>query len=67
MSLNMMIFLKISIIIVCCNSANTISDTLEPVASLTYKDYEHIIVDCGSEDGTVDLIKRHEDKLSRWV
>jgi glycosyltransferase involved in cell wall biosynthesis len=47
----------ISIITVCFNSASTIQDTLESVRSQSYRNYEHIIVDGGSTDGTLEIIK----------
>lgn len=48
--------MKISIITVCYNNAKTISDTIHSVASQTYPDIEHIIVDGGSTDGTLEII-----------
>ncbi|WP_296590724.1 glycosyltransferase family 2 protein [Methylophaga sp.] len=47
---------KVSIITVCFNSAKTIKDTIQSVASQDYPDIEHIIVDGGSTDGTVEII-----------
>ena len=62
--------MKISIITASYNSAKTIADTMESVLSQTYTDWEYIIVDGGSTDGTVDLIKKYEprfgDKL-KWT
>jgi glycosyltransferase involved in cell wall biosynthesis len=49
--------MKISIITVCYNSANTISDTITSVASQQHTECEHIIVDGASRDGTVDIVK----------
>lgn len=48
---------RITIITVCYNSAATIRDTLESVASQSYKDFEHIIVDGGSTDGTPGIVR----------
>ena len=47
--------MKISIITICLNSDKTISDTLCSIAEQTHTDIEHIIVDGGSQDGTVKL------------
>lgn len=48
--------MKISIITVCFNSAETIKDTIKSIASQDYPDIEHIIIDGGSSDGTLDII-----------
>ena len=62
--------MKISIITASYNSVKTLADTMESVLSQTYIDWEYIIVDGGSKDGTVDLIKKYEprfgDKL-KWT
>lgn len=47
----------ITIITVCYNSALTIKDTLESVALQSYKNFEHLIIDGGSTDGTLDIIR----------
>lgn len=49
--------MKISIITVCYNSAFTIKDTLESVALQRYNDFEHLIIDGGSTDGTLEIIR----------
>lgn len=51
--------LKISIITVCYNSAATLADTLRSVADQDYPDKEHLIIDGGSTDGTLDILRRH--------
>jgi len=51
--------LKISVITAAFNSATTISDTLLSVASQSYSDFEHIIVDGQSRDDTVETVKAH--------
>lgn len=49
-----------SIVTVCFNSANTIERTLKSVLAQGYKDYEYIIVDGGSKDRTIDILKEYE-------
>ena len=49
--------IQITIVTVCYNSAATIRNTLESVASQSNKNFEHIIVDGGSTDGTVAVIR----------
>ena len=48
--------LRFSIITICFNSEKTIKSVL----AQTYKDYEYIIVDGGSKDGTLDIVKKYE-------
>jgi len=59
--------LKISIITAVLNNKKNIEDCIESISNQTYPYKEHIIIDGGSEDGTVDIIKRHERKLSKWI
>lgn len=59
--------MKVTIITVCFNSAATIEDTLVSVASQTWRDIEHIVIDGGSTDGTVALLNRHSAGLSRLI
>jgi len=56
--------MKISVITVVRNGAATIEDTILSVASQAYPLVEHIIIDGGSTDGTVDLIRKHMDKIA---
>ncbi len=49
-----------SIITICFNSERTIERTIKSVLSQTYKDYEYIIVDGASKDGTLDIVKKYE-------
>ena len=58
--------MRLSIITVTLNSKKTIISTLNSILSQTYKDIEHIIVDGGSTDGTVQIINEynhHNKKL----
>ena len=54
--------IKISIITVTLNSEKTIRDTLNSISSQTYKNIEHIIVDGGSNDETLKILKRYPNK-----
>ena len=54
--------MKITIITITLNSEETIRDTLNSVLSQTYKNIEHIIVDGGSKDKTLDIIKKYPNK-----
>lgn len=52
--------LKFSIITICFNSEKTIERTIKSVLEQTYKDFEYIIVDGASKDGTLDIVKKYE-------
>ena len=58
---------KISIVTVTYNSARTLEKTVQSIISQSYKDYEYIIIDGGSTDGTLDIIKKYEKHISYWV
>ena len=52
--------MRFSIITICFNSEKTIERTIKSVLAQTYKDYEYIIVDGASQDGTLDIVKKYE-------
>lgn len=62
--------MKISIITVTYNSAATVRDTIKSVLKQEYQDYEYLVIDGGSKDNTVDIIKEYEPKFGgrmRWI
>lgn len=59
--------MKISIITVVRNNKETIQSAINSVLSQTYNNIEYIIIDGGSTDGTVDIIKEYQDKVSVFI
>lgn len=57
---------KLSIVTVVLNDPVGLKKTIESVKALRFKDYEYIVVDGGSNDETLDLIKA-EPAISSWV
>lgn len=57
----------ISIITVSYNAVKTIEHTILSVIHQSYKNIEYIILDGGSTDGTVDIIKKYQNHLSYWA
>jgi len=58
---------KVSIITVCLNSKKYIEDTIVSACQQTYKNIEYIVIDGGSTDSTLDIIKKYEDRIDYWV
>jgi len=55
------------VVTVCYNSATTIRDTIESVLSQKHKNIECIVVDGGSTDETVAIVKAFGDKISKLI
>jgi len=59
--------MKVSIITVCYNSEDTIGDTIKSVASQSYPNIEYIIVDGGSTDQTINIVKSWGDRVNIFI
>jgi glycosyltransferase involved in cell wall biosynthesis len=59
--------MKISIITVAYNSAKTITDTLNAVAMQTHTDIEHLVIDGASKDGTLEIVRSHDNPQIRLI
>ena len=58
---------KLSIITVTFNCADTFQQTLNSFKDQLTEEVEFIVVDGGSTDGTIDLIKKNEHFIDKWV
>lgn len=54
--------MKISIVTCALNSTSTIKKSIKSVQKQTYKNIEHLIIDGGSTDGTLEVVKKIKDK-----
>ena len=59
--------MKYSIITVNFNNRDGIRKTIESVISQSFHDYEFIVIDGGSTDGSVDVLQEYNDKITYWV
>jgi len=59
--------MKISIITVTKNDRDNIENCIDSVLSQGYKDLEYIVIDGDSTDGTVDIIKQYNSRISKWI
>ena len=59
--------MKISVITVCYNSAQTLGRALQSVADQNWPDVEHIVIDGGSTDNTADILEAFRSRLAYVV
>lgn len=59
--------IKISIITVVYNAADSLEETILSVINQNFDDFEFIIIDGGSTDGTLEIIKKHQDQITLWI
>jgi glycosyltransferase involved in cell wall biosynthesis len=59
--------MKLSIITINYNNAIGLRKTIESVVSQTSNDFEYIVIDGGSTDGSVYAIKEYDDKITYWI
>ena len=56
-----------SIVTVNLNNAQGLEKTIQSVIAQQYEDYEFVVVDGGSTDGSVDIIKKYQHKITDWI
>ena len=57
----------ISVVTPSLNQAEYLERTLQSVADQDYPHVEHLVIDGGSTDGSVEILERWSDRLARWV
>ena len=57
----------VSIVTVVFNGAKHIEETITAVAAQTYENIEHVIVDGGSTDGTIEILERNSGTIGYWI
>lgn len=57
----------ISVVTVVYNAVAAIENTMQSVLEQTYNNVEYIVIDGGSTDGTVEVIKKYSSRLAYWV
>jgi glycosyltransferase involved in cell wall biosynthesis len=58
---------KLSIITINYNNYSGLAATIDSILGQNFKDYEFIIIDGGSTDGSVEVIKKQEEHITCWV
>lgn len=58
---------KISIVTPNYNKGSFLENTIKSVLSQNYPNLEYIIIDGGSTDNSIDIIKKYQDKISYWI
>jgi glycosyltransferase involved in cell wall biosynthesis len=58
---------KLSIITINKNNASGLEKTIKSVIEQTYTDFEYIVIDGASTDGSVEIIKNYSTGINYWV
>ena len=59
--------MKLSVITINYNNKEGLKKTIESVVSQIYQDFEYIVIDGGSTDGSIDIIKEYDKYINFWI
>ena len=59
--------MRYSVITINYNNCKGLRQTIDSVLGQSYKDFEYIIIDGGSSDGSVEILNEYDDKIHFWV
>lgn len=59
--------MKLSIITINYNNATGLEKTIKSVINQTFTEYEYIVIDGGSTDGSINIIKKYAERINYWV
>ena len=57
----------VSVITICLNAEKTLEQTIQSVINQTYNSIEYLIIDGGSTDSTLDIIRKYDNRIDYWV
>jgi glycosyltransferase involved in cell wall biosynthesis len=58
---------KLSIVTISFNSEQYLEQTIRSVIGQSYANIEYVVVDGGSNDGTLDIIRKYDSEIDRWI
>lgn len=59
--------MRYSIITINYNNGHGLQQTIDSVLGQVYRDFEYIVIDGGSTDSSVEILKKYDDKIHFWV
>lgn len=59
--------MKLSIITINYNNETGLEKTIKSIINQTFTDYEYIIIDGGSTDGSIGVIKKYAENINHWI
>lgn len=59
--------MKLTIITINLNNAHGLERTIKSVIDQTFTDFEYLVIDGGSTDGSVDVIRKYAEKITWWI